>query len=101
MGGLLHNVIEDRGYTAPDLFEMGVPDVVVHAVVSVSKVALESYDEFIGGAAPDPLGRLVKLADNAHNLASNDLLAATDPEAATRLWVKYETVRQRLLDAHE
>jgi len=101
MGGLLHDVIEDTEFTAQDLLELGVPDVVVRAVVSVSKVAGESYDELIARAAADPLGRLVKLADNAHNLASNDLLAATDPDAAARLRVKYETARKQLLDAHE
>ena len=44
-------------------------------------------------AAADPLGRLVKLADNALNLESNDALAQTDPETATRLREKYERAR--------
>jgi (p)ppGpp synthase/HD superfamily hydrolase len=97
MAGLLHDVLEDTDLTAADLLERGVPGDVVRAVESVSKREGESYEELIARAAADPLGRLVKLADNAHNLASNAELARTDPEAAARLRVKYETARRTLL----
>lgn len=101
MAGLLHDVLEDTELTAQDLLDAGVPADVVRAVESVSKTPGASYDELIARAARDPLGRLVKLADNAQNLADNPLLAAVDPEKATRLRAKYETARATLLAAQE
>ncbi len=99
MAGLLHDILEDTAVTSDELLERGVPAEVVRAVESVSKRSGETYDDLIDRAAADPLGRLVKLADNAHNLASNDDLARRDPEAATRLRSKYERARQVLLAA--
>ncbi|XVX20384.1 DUF6308 family protein [Actinomycetota bacterium] len=101
MAGLLHDILEDTVVTADQLLRMGVPQEVVRAVESVSKRAGESYDALIERAAADPLGRLVKLADNAHNLESNDELANSDPELAGRLKIKYETARARLIRAEE
>lgn len=98
MAGLLHDVLEDTPVTAGALLTAGVPPHVVRAVESVSKRTGEPYDDLIQRAAADPLGRLVKLADNARNLESNDALAKTDPETATRLREKYERARKRLLE---
>ncbi len=98
MAGLLHDVLEDTSVTSEELLRAGVPPHVVRAVESVSKRPDESYDDLIERAAADPLGRLVQLADNALNLESNDALAETDPETATRLREKYERARTRLLE---
>lgn len=97
MAGLLHDILEDTATTPEDLLAAGVPKHVVRAVESVSKRPGESYDVLIERAAADPLGRLVKLADNAWNLSSNESLAETDPQAAARLKEKYERARTRLL----
>lgn len=101
MAGLLHDILEDTDTSAGQLRELGVPDVVVTAVESVSKRDGEPYDALIRRAAADPLGRLVKLADNECNLESNDDLAAIDPETAARLRTKYEAARQVLLQASD
>lgn len=101
MAGLLHDILEDTDVTSEDLLEAGVPARVVRAVESVSKRPGEDYDELIDRAAADPLGRLVKLADNAWNLASNESLARTDQEGAKRLKAKYERARIRLLNHDE
>lgn len=97
MAGLLHDVLEDTDLTPADLLAAGVPPEVVRAVESVSKMPGASYDELITRATADPLGRLVKLADNAQNLADNPALAAVDPEKAAKLRIKYETARATLL----
>lgn len=97
MAGLLHDILEDTAVTPDQLLAAGVPPRVVKAVESVSKRAGESYDDLIERARADPLGRLVKLADNAWNLASNAALAQTDPENAARLRRKYEHARLQLL----
>lgn len=101
MAGLLHDVIEDTSVTAAELRERGVPEEVIRAVIAVSwgDDPDETYDELIERAAADPLGRLVKLADNALNLESNPMLAKRDPDKAARLRNKYLRARERLLAA--
>lgn len=96
MAGWLHDILEDTPVTSEQLLAAGVPPHVVQAVESVTKRTDESYDELIERAAADPLGRLVKLADNARNLESNAALAEVDPDAAQRLRAKYERARARL-----
>lgn len=97
MAGLLHDILEDTEITSDGLLEAGVPAHVVRAVESVSKRPGEDYDKLIERAASDPLGRLVKLADNAWNLDSNAALAEVDPVKADQLRTKYEKARTRLL----
>lgn len=97
VAGLLHDILEDTSVTSEELLSVGVPAHVVRAVESVTKRQGESYEGLIERAAADPLGRLVKLADNSRNLESNAALAETDPEAAARLRSKYERARERLL----
>lgn len=99
MAGLLHDVLEDTAVTAGELSGLGVPEQVVRAVEAVTRRPGEEYSAAIARAAADPLGRLVKLADNTVNLRSNAALAAVDPVAARRLRAKYEAARVRLLQA--
>lgn len=97
--GWLHDIVEDTAITFDDLLLAGAPPSVVRAVDSVSKRANEPYDDLIARAASDPLGRVVKLADNAQNISDNPALAATDPTKAATLLKKYETARRTLEDA--
>lgn len=99
--GWLHDVIEDAGVTADDLRASGIPPLVVEAVESVTKVPDQEYDELIDRACVHPLGRLVKLVDNAWNIASNPSLAERDPAKARKLMRKYLPARERLLAACE
>jgi (p)ppGpp synthase/HD superfamily hydrolase len=94
--GLLHDVLEDTEATAEDLRALGLPDAVVTAVESVTRRDDEPYEALIERAAAHPLGRLVKLADNWHNLSSNAELARHDPDQAARLRERYEGARARL-----
>jgi (p)ppGpp synthase/HD superfamily hydrolase len=94
LAGLLHDIVEDTQIGYPELLDQGFPVLVVEAVRSVTRVAGERYSDLIDRAAADPLGRLVKLADNWHNLSSLDALADEDDRARLRL--RYETARERL-----
>jgi (p)ppGpp synthase/HD superfamily hydrolase len=94
--GLLHDVLEDTEATADDLRALGLPDAVVTAVESVTRRDGEPYEDLIERASAHPLGRLVKLADNWHNLSSNAELARHDPEKAARLRERYVAARRRL-----
>jgi (p)ppGpp synthase/HD superfamily hydrolase len=95
--GWLHDVIEDTSVTAADLLVLGFPAEVVDAVVAVSRVPGETYVDLIYRAADHPLGVLVKLADNAENLAANVALAEVDPKAAASLRRRYIRARRVLL----
>jgi (p)ppGpp synthase/HD superfamily hydrolase len=100
MAGVLHDIIEDTDYVADDLLLIGVPVIVVEAVVAVSRVPGEPYKALIRRAAEHSLGRLVKLADNAHNLASNAEFAKIDPQQAHSMRDnRYLPARQVLLAA--
>lgn len=97
IAGLLHDVIEDTELTADDLRSHGVEEYVVQAVLSVTRQPGESYMDMIRRAADHPLGRLVKLADNAHN-SDRARLAALDSRTADSLRRRYERAR-RILNA--
>jgi hypothetical protein len=98
----LHDVLEDTGLSAADLMERGIPAVVVAAVESVTRRADETYDELISRACLDPVGRFVKLVDNAWNITCNPVLAGRDPaRAATMLTDRYLPARVLLLAACE
>ena len=99
--GWLHDILEDTGTTAHELREHGFLDRVVAAVESVTKGPRgEPYDALISRACAHPLGRLVKLVDNAWNITCNPGLAERDPAKAARLMAdKYVPARTRLLAA--
>jgi (p)ppGpp synthase/HD superfamily hydrolase len=100
MAGLLHDVVEDCGVTLDQLGEMGFSETVVSAVDSVSRRPGEPYMDMIQRAGAHPLGRLVKLADNATN-PDEQRLALLDDDTANRLRRKYARARALLLLAEE
>jgi (p)ppGpp synthase/HD superfamily hydrolase len=91
VAGLLHDIIEDTPMTYAGLTARGFPRAVVAAVRSVTRQVGEPYGDLIERAAADPLGRLVKLADNWHNLSSLDSLM--DGADRDRLRLRYEQAR--------
>ena len=109
MAGALHDIVEDtrdhpdpaRRYDLDRLRLLGVPGIVVEAIDAVTRRPGEPYiSGLIRRAAAHPLGRLVELAHNAHNLAGNAELAGTDPEKARRLREgRYRPARRILLAA--
>jgi (p)ppGpp synthase/HD superfamily hydrolase len=96
--GYLHDVIEDTDTTAAELTE-AFGEKIAGAVIACTRIPGEPYASLIERAAANPLGRLVKLADNAHNLAGNDDLALVDPVKAASLRKRYEKARTVLLAA--
>lgn len=96
MAGLLHDVVEDTDVTLDDLREAGYPEEVVRAVDSVTRRADETYMDLIRRAAADPLGRLVKLADNENN-SDPARLALLDEEQRAWFTRKYAKARVALL----
>lgn len=95
IAGVLHDILEDTPTTSADLLAAGVPDHVVAAVESVTRRQGEPYEEMVTRAAADPLGRLVKLADNQHN-SDESRLALLPADQAARLRTKYRRAREIL-----
>ncbi|MBO4204838.1 HD domain-containing protein [Micromonospora echinofusca] len=98
MAGLLHDVVEDTGVTLHDLRAAGYPEEVVRAVDAVTRRPDEPYLDMIRRAAADPLGRLVKLADNGHN-SDPARLALLPAAQAGRLRERYAEARAVLTAA--
>ncbi|MFJ1539219.1 HD domain-containing protein [Micromonospora chalcea] len=96
MAGLLHDVVEDTPITLDDLRAAGFPEDVVSAVDAVTRRDGETYMDMIRRAAADPLGRLVKLADNANN-SDPQRMALLDPADAERRGRRYAKARAVLL----
>jgi len=109
MAGVLHDIVEGtrddpdpgRRYDLDRLRALGVPEPVVEAIDAVTRRPGEPYiSGLIRRAAAHPLGRLVELADNRHNLAEVAELAATDPDKARTLREgRYRPARRILLAA--
>jgi (p)ppGpp synthase/HD superfamily hydrolase len=109
MAGALHDIVEDtrdhpdpsRRYDLDRLRSLGVPEIVVEAIDAVTRRPGEPYiSGLIYRSSAHPLGRLVKLADNKHNLEANADLAQSDPEAARKLREgRYRPARRILLAA--
>jgi (p)ppGpp synthase/HD superfamily hydrolase len=78
--GVLHDVVEDCGWTLQRLQEEGFSGVVIMAVDAVSQRPGESYEDFISRAAGNHIGRLVKLADLEDNCDMGRLGSVTDQD---------------------
>ncbi|MDK3256935.1 phosphohydrolase [Blastococcus capsensis] len=109
MAGLLRDIVEStrdhpdpvRRYDLDRLRLLGVPEVVVEAVDAVTRRPGEPYmSGLIRRAATHPLGRLVKLVVNSHDLAASAALAGHDPDKARTLREgRYRPARRILLAA--
>ena len=84
---LLHDTIEDTDVTPEYLLEEGFPQYIVDAILSVTKIDGESYEDFVARAKENPIGRMVKIHDLEDNL---DVLRLNEvsSEMATR-FTKY------------
>ena len=92
MAALLHDVIEDTGWTAEGLLAAGVPAPVVDTVVRLTKGEGQDYAEMIRSVAADRSACLVKVADNAHN-SLQERVADLSPEERERLSKRYADAR--------
>ena len=73
---VLHDVVEDSDVTFEDLEREGFSAEVINGLRAVTKVAGESYEDFVARAALDPVGKAVKLADLMEN---SDLSRIAEP----------------------
>lgn len=91
----LHDAIEDCDIDAIDLIDMLVlegasyeeANQIVSAVVAMSKIDGENYNEYLNRVKMNPISRVVKLADLNHNSDLNRLPVVS--EADVERVVKY------------
>lgn len=86
----LHDTIEDTPLTADDLTGHGFPPVLVSTVIALTHQAHEPRTDYYARVVADPLARIVKTADLAHNLHPKRL-AGLDTATVERLRSKYAT----------
>ena len=79
---LLHDVIEDCGYSADDLRAAGFPDEVVEAVELLTHDEGVPYLDYVRAIQPNALARAVKIADLRHNSDLSRLDEVTDVDRA-------------------
>ena len=80
MAAVLHDVVEDCGWTLDQLRKEGFSETVVAAVDSVTNRAGEKYEDFVLRASKDPIGRLIKLADLQDNCDLSRIANPTDKD---------------------
>jgi (p)ppGpp synthase/HD superfamily hydrolase len=99
MAGVLHDLVEDTGYTSGDLEERDYPSEVIEALRRVTKRDEESYQEFADRAGRHSVARNVKIADLEDNRDVTRLDHLTE-EDAERL-AKYRRAHRRLTSSGE
>lgn len=65
--GVMHDLIEDTGWTLDDLKKKGFDEEVISIVEKVTHLPEESYDEYLDKIAVCPKARAIKIADLDHN----------------------------------
>jgi hypothetical protein len=88
---VLHDVVEDCGWSFNDLRDEGFTDAVIAAVDSVTRRPEETYEAFVLRAAANPIGRRVKLADLNDNC---DLSRISNP--TTRDYERIEKYKRAI-----
>lgn len=66
----LHDVVEDTPLTCTEIFEMGIPQVVVDIVDILTHIKGEDYLTYLLRVKGDRMARDVKIADIKHNLST-------------------------------
>lgn len=97
---LLHDVVEDSDWTLADLAAAGAPADVIAGVDAMTKRTGERRADAIHRAGKDPLARIVKAADNAHNSDPARVARIQDVATRERLQRKYAEDRA-ILDHYQ
>lgn len=96
MCGLLHDVVEDTGWTGPLLLRVGVHPWVVEKVLLVTNQPGLTYQEKIRTITADRYATLIKISDNAHNSRRDRQSRIPDQKTRERLRLKYLKARDDL-----
>lgn len=95
---VLHDAVEDSDLTLDDLRRHGFSERIVAAVDSVTKRPGEEYGQAVLRASQNPIGQLVKLADNLDNSSEEQLKPFSEEKRAKQIR-KYSPARGVLIRA--
>jgi len=84
---LLHDVLEDTDKTVNNLIDKGFSDSVIDAVVAITKIKNETYEEYLKRVKSNSIALKVKVEDINDNL---NRLENLDINTQTRLKNKYK-----------
>lgn len=91
----LHDTVEDEHITLRQLRALGFSDRILEAVDCLTRRKREGYSDFVERIAPNPLARIVKLADLEDNMDVRRSTRAMKQKDAERM-EKYRVAWQRL-----
>lgn len=77
---VLHDLVEDTGYTLAHLAGEGFPDEIVQAVDCLTKRDGEAYDAFIDRIRANPLASRVKILDISDNMDLGRIASPTQED---------------------
>lgn len=85
---VLHDLLEDTSYTAEDLRKEGYDGLVIEAIVALTRLESESYEEYIKRCDEHFLAREVKMADidDHFNYAHSGLLSDSHRIRYKKAW---------------
>lgn len=72
----LHDIVEDHNYPVEKI-KSGFGDKIASAVVAISKIKGESYQDYLNRVKSNEIARIVKLSDLAHNMQLSRLPKVT------------------------
>jgi len=93
---LLHDVVEDGGYTLSDLAALGFSERVIDAIDHLTHREGVSYEDYVAKIAECELARTVKLADLKHNSDLSRLSPDEIHDAALERWERYQRAIKQL-----
>lgn len=68
IAAVLHDVMEDIGYAPQHLLDEGFPENIVDALICLTHLEDETYEEYILKVSANPIARNVKIADLKDNM---------------------------------
>lgn len=80
IAAVLHDVVEDCGWTLKRLAAEGFSKSVIEAVDALSRRPGETYEDFVRRAGEDPIGRRVKIADLEDNSDPSRIASPTQKD---------------------
>ncbi len=80
MAAVLHDVVEDTGWTLDQLRQAGFAEEVVQAVECLTHRDHETYDEFVARVCTNVIASKVKLADLEDNMDMRRLRTLTEKD---------------------
>ena len=94
IAGVLHDIVEDSGWTIADLRKEGFSEEVLEVVWCLTRREKEDYEEFIGRVQFNRAARNVKIADLEDNM---DIMRIREPTGKDwERMKKYHRAWQRL-----